>query len=69
VLNSNIVNADVNGAYNILLKAIPKAFDVEEIEAVMLHSVRITHKENYLITSGDALWQHLITVIVTFSCN
>ena len=31
------INADVNGAYNIIKKAIPNAFNVDGIEGVGLH--------------------------------
>jgi len=39
-----MINADVNGAYNILKKAIPKAISADEIESVGLHpySIAIT---------------------------
>jgi len=43
--NGTIINADVNGALNIIRKAIPKAFskeDVDRIEDVGLHPVRCT---------------------------
>lgn len=36
-----LINADVNGSYNIMLKAIPKAFDAEGIEGVGVHPVII----------------------------
>ncbi|MHA1694950.1 MAG: hypothetical protein ACTSUG_06800 [Candidatus Helarchaeota archaeon] len=42
--NGKIINADVNAAYNIIIKAVPKAFDkVDGIEAfgVTPVSVRI----------------------------
>ena len=35
-----IINADVNAAYNIIRKAIPKAFEADGIEGVGLHPVR-----------------------------
>jgi IS605 OrfB family transposase len=35
-----IINADVNGAYNILKKAFLNAFDADRIEAVGLHPIR-----------------------------
>ena len=35
-----LINADVNGAYNIIKKAIPKAFRVDGIEGVGLHPER-----------------------------
>ena len=38
-----IINADVNGAYNIIKKAIPKAFinvEADRIEGVGLHPLR-----------------------------
>lgn len=35
--NGMVINADVNAAYNILRKAVPKAFDVDGIEGVGLH--------------------------------
>ena len=38
--NGIIINADVNGAYNILRKALPKAFDADGIEAVGLQPIR-----------------------------
>ena len=38
--NGLIINADVNGAYNILKKALPKAFDADGIEGVGLHPER-----------------------------
>ncbi|MFQ5979005.1 MAG: RNA-guided endonuclease InsQ/TnpB family protein [Candidatus Heimdallarchaeota archaeon] len=41
--NGTIINADVNAAYNILRKAIPKAF-VDGIEGVGLHPARLTLK-------------------------
>ena len=34
--NGKIINADVNGAYNILKKAVPNAFSVDGIEALGL---------------------------------
>ncbi len=37
----NIINADVNGAYNIMKKAIPKAISVDGIEGVGLHPYSI----------------------------
>jgi len=37
-----IINADVNAAYNIIRKAIPKAFEADGIEGVGLHPVRWT---------------------------
>lgn len=40
--NGLIINADVNGAYNILKKAIPNA--IEGIEDVALHPVSISHE-------------------------
>ena len=36
-----MINADVNAAYNVLRKAVPKAFVVDGIEGVGLHPVRI----------------------------
>ena len=36
-----IVNADVNGAYNILLKGVPEAFSSDGIEGVGLHPYSI----------------------------
>ena len=36
-----IINADVNAAYNIIRKALPKAFAVDGIEGIGLHPVRI----------------------------
>jgi putative transposase len=38
--DKGLINADVNGAYNIILKAIPEAF-VDGIEGVHLHPVRV----------------------------
>jgi len=38
--NGRIINADVNGAYNIIKKAIPNAFTVDGIEGVGLHPER-----------------------------
>ncbi|MFQ5820155.1 MAG: RNA-guided endonuclease InsQ/TnpB family protein [Candidatus Heimdallarchaeota archaeon] len=38
--NGILINADVNGAYNIIRKAIPKAFPVDGIEGVGLHPER-----------------------------
>ena len=35
-----ILNADVNGAYNILKKAFPNAIDADRIEDVGLHPTR-----------------------------
>ncbi|RJS71441.1 transposase [Methanophagales archaeon] len=40
-----IINADVNAAYNIIRKAIPKAFEADGIEGVGLHPVRWTKYE------------------------
>ncbi len=37
-----IINADVNGAYNILKKAVPKAISADGIEGVGLHPYSIT---------------------------
>ncbi|WP_292486146.1 hypothetical protein [Methanohalobium sp.] len=42
--NGTIINADVNGAYNIMKKAIPGA--VKGIEGVALHPVRLSHECN-----------------------
>lgn len=39
-----LINADVNGAYNILKKAIPKAF-VNGIQGVVVHPYRIKYVE------------------------
>jgi IS605 OrfB family transposase len=39
--NGTIINADVNGAYNIMKKAIP---DLDGIEGVALHPVSIAHE-------------------------
>ncbi|ADI74220.1 transposase, IS605 OrfB family [Methanohalobium evestigatum Z-7303] len=39
--NGTIINADVNGAYNIMKKAIP---DLDGIEGVALHPVSISHE-------------------------
>lgn len=36
------INADVNGAYNIIRKAIPKAFNMDGIEGVGLHPRRLS---------------------------
>ena len=36
-----IINADVNGAYNILVKGVPEAFSVDGIEGVGLHPYSI----------------------------
>jgi IS605 OrfB family transposase len=47
-----IINADVNGAYNIVRKAIPKAFakvDADGIEGVGLHPARL--REQFLFSS------------------
>jgi transposase len=41
--NGTIINADVNGAYNIMKKAIP---DLDGIEGVALHPVSIAHECN-----------------------
>ncbi|ADI74020.1 transposase, IS605 OrfB family [Methanohalobium evestigatum Z-7303] len=41
--NGTIINADVNGAYNIMKKAIP---DLDGIEGVALHPVSISHECN-----------------------
>ncbi len=41
-----IINADVNAAYNIIRKAVPKAFakaEADGIEGVGLHPVRCPH--------------------------
>jgi len=40
-----IINADVNAAYNIIRKAIPKVFEADGIEGVGLHPVRWTKDE------------------------
>ena len=42
-----LINADVNAGYNIIKKAILKAFDADEIEGVALHPLRysVTNKE------------------------
>ena len=45
-----LINADVNGAYNILKKAIPKAFPADGIEGVGLHPERWT-----FTTGGSSL--------------
>jgi hypothetical protein len=37
-----LINSDVNGAYNILKKAFPEAFKVDEIEDVHLHPIRVS---------------------------
>jgi putative transposase len=37
-----VINADVNAAYNILIKAVPDAFSVDGIEGVGLHPYSIT---------------------------
>ena len=37
-----IINADVNGAYNILKKAVPNAISADGIEGVGLHPYSIT---------------------------
>jgi putative transposase len=37
-----IINSDANGAYNILKKAFPEAFKVDEIEDVHLHPIRVS---------------------------
>ena len=37
--NGTIINADVNGAYNILKKAIPNALQVDGIEGIGLYPV------------------------------
>ncbi len=42
-----IINADVNAGYNIIKKAIPKAFD--GIEDVVLHPIRV----NYSVMRSD----------------
>jgi putative transposase len=39
--NGIILNADVNAAYNILTKAVPKAFSADGIEGVGLHPYSI----------------------------
>lgn len=39
-----IINADANGAYNILKKAVPEAFSADGIEGVGLHPYSITIK-------------------------
>jgi putative transposase len=36
-----LINADLNGAYNIIRKAIPNAFDADEIAGVAVHPVRV----------------------------
>lgn len=45
--NDILINADVNAGYNIIKKAILKAFDADKIEGVALHPLRysITDKE------------------------
>ena len=40
--NGVIINADVNAAYNILVKGVPKAFLSDGIEGVGLHPYSIT---------------------------
>jgi putative transposase len=37
-----LINADVNGGYNIIKKVFSEAFEVDEIEGVGLHPVRVT---------------------------
>ncbi|KKL23767.1 hypothetical protein LCGC14_2422090 [marine sediment metagenome] len=36
-----LINADVNGAYNILKKAFPKAINADGIQGAQLHPLRI----------------------------
>ena len=45
--SGTLINADVNGGYNIIKKAILKAFDADGIEGVALHPLRysVTDKE------------------------
>lgn len=38
--NGTLINADVNGAYNIMIKVFPKAFDANGIAGAVLHPVR-----------------------------
>jgi len=39
--NGKIINADVNGAYNIMKKAFPNAISADGIEDVVLHPYRL----------------------------
>ena len=39
--NGILINADVNGSYNILKKVFPNAFTVDGIQGAQLHSIRI----------------------------
>ena len=39
-MNGILINADINAAYNIIVKVFPKAF-AKEIEDVRLHPVRL----------------------------
>lgn len=43
--NKTLINADVNGSYNIMRKVVPNAF-AEGIEGVMIHPLIITIKNN-----------------------
>ena len=43
-MNGIKINADVNGAYNIIIKAIPNAF-ADGIEGVGVHPMVVTIKE------------------------
>ena len=40
--NGTLINSDVNGAYNIIIKVFPKAFEVDGIKGVHLHPVRVS---------------------------
>jgi putative transposase len=39
--SGRLINADVNGSYNILRKCMPKAFDADGVEGVLVHPVVI----------------------------
>jgi transposase len=43
--SGTLINADVNGSYNILLKCKPNAYDVDGVMGVVVHPViiRITN--------------------------
>lgn len=52
--NGTIINADVNGAYNILKKAIPKAFEADGIEGTgYAQNADNYHPSNWMIPSFE----------------
>lgn len=42
--DGRLINADINGSYNIMKKAVPTVFDTNGIEGVVVHPLIITIK-------------------------